>query len=436
MGFYGANLAGSVFGCLLAGFFLLRLYDMTTATCAAATLNVVVAIAALVLAGKTAAAPQTEIPLSDTETQSSYPSLVYFTIALSGLSALGAEVVWTRLLSLLLGGTVYTFSIILAVFLIGMGLGSGAGSIIARTCAAPRSALAFCQLALAGAIAWAAFVICRSLPYWPINPGMYTNDWGPWHMFQLDILRAAWMVLPASLLWGASFPLAIASIAVPGRDPGRMVAAIYASNTIGAILGSLGFSLLVIPRFGTRWAQQSLILIAAISAVIAFVSCASAPRSIGARGSKLSGLTFARLSYGIAALLAVTILIETVSGIPWMMVAWVIFGNLQARGKRISEKDDPLQGSKPFSGTVYVGEGMNVSSPSRNRPRAFFHGAGKVQHPASLRTCPAADARSSSPACRTGSGKGRFVVACGAGVKPVRSISQRPAHRRLRYRPA
>ena len=42
---------------------------------------------------------------------------------------------------------------------------------------------------------------------------MYTNDWGPWHIFQLDLLRTAWMILPASLLWGASFPLAIAAIA-------------------------------------------------------------------------------------------------------------------------------------------------------------------------------------------------------------------------------
>ena len=423
--FYGANIAGSVFGCLLAGFYLLRLYDMTTATCAAAALNVVVAIAALVLARKTAAAPQAEMQLSDTETQSSYRSLVYLTIALSGLSALGAEVVWTRLLSLLLGGTAYSFSIILAVFLTGMGLGSGAGSIIARTCAAPRSALAFCQLALAGAIAWAAFIICRSLPYWPINPGIYTNDWGPWHLFQLDILRAAWMVLPASLLWGASFPLAIASIAVRGRDPGRMVAAIYASNTVGAILGSLGFSLIVIPRFGTRWAQQSLILVAAVSAVIAFVSCAAAPRSIGAGGRRLSGLAFARLSSGIVALLAVTILIETVSGIPWMMVAWGRFSATymaQAEPKIISERDDPPRGGTPFQWhCTYVGEGMNVSvavTKSSTGAR-FFHGAGKVQassQPQDMRLQRMLGHLSALACRKPDQVKDVLVVACGAGV--------------------
>ena len=57
---------------------------------------------------------------------------VYVTIALSGLTALGAEVVWTRLLSLMLGATVYTFSLILAVFLVGLGIGSSAGSFMAR----------------------------------------------------------------------------------------------------------------------------------------------------------------------------------------------------------------------------------------------------------------------------------------------------------------
>ena len=66
---------------------------------------------------------------------------VYFTIALSGLCALGAEVVWTRLLSLMLGPTVYTFSIILAVFLVGLGIGSGIGSFLAQKSPRPERML-------------------------------------------------------------------------------------------------------------------------------------------------------------------------------------------------------------------------------------------------------------------------------------------------------
>ena len=80
------------------------------------------------------------------------------------MSALGAEVVWTRLLSLMLGGTVYTFSIILAVFLIGLGIGSGVGSFLARGTVSPRIALGGCQMLLAAAIAWTALHDLRFHP--------------------------------------------------------------------------------------------------------------------------------------------------------------------------------------------------------------------------------------------------------------------------------
>ena len=75
---------------------------------------------------------------------------VYVAIALSGLTALAAEVVWTRLLSLHFGATVYTFSLILAVFLVGLGIGSTVGATMARNVASPRRALGWCQLLLCG----------------------------------------------------------------------------------------------------------------------------------------------------------------------------------------------------------------------------------------------------------------------------------------------
>jgi spermidine synthase len=423
--FYGGNIAGSVMGCLLAGFYLLRLHDMATATYAAAVLNIAVAVAAFVLAMRTTTAPQSREPLQYSEAQSSYQSLVYLTIALSGLSALGAEVVWTRLLSLLLGGTVYSFSIILAVFLIGLGLGSGAGSILARTCAAPRAALSLCQLSLAGAIAWAALIVSRSLPYWPINPGISTNDWGPWHLFQLDLLRAAWMMLPASLLWGASFPLAIAAVAVHGRDPGRMVGTVYASNTVGAILGSLVFSLYIIPRFGTRWAQQCLILVAAASATTAVVSWVLAQRSMRSAEGRASALTFSHLSCAVVSFFIVLLLAASVSGIPWTVVAWGRFSATymaQAEPEIIKESQKPPASGKPSQWyCTYVGEGMNVSvAVTRTAAGArFFHGAGKVQAsnlPQDMRLQRMLGHLSALTCKRPDQVKDVLVVACGAGV--------------------
>src|SRR4051812_43568634 len=100
--FYGGNIAGAVFGCLLAGFYLLRVHDMATATYVAFALNVAVAATALALASA-----RHDVPAgADTNAGAGRAAgdwAVYLAIGLSGMSALGAEVVWTRLLSLLLG---------------------------------------------------------------------------------------------------------------------------------------------------------------------------------------------------------------------------------------------------------------------------------------------------------------------------------------------
>jgi spermidine synthase len=97
----------------------------------AAAINAAVALFGLALAaivpGSRAAIGEDVQPPEPVKLTPSAP-LVYITTAFSGLSALGAEAVWTRLLSLLLGATVYTFSIILAVFLFSLWAGSGAGS--------------------------------------------------------------------------------------------------------------------------------------------------------------------------------------------------------------------------------------------------------------------------------------------------------------------
>ena len=81
---------------------------------------------------------------------------VYVAIALSGLTALGAEVIWTRILSLLFGGTVYTFSLIAAAFLCGLGIGSAKGAWLARYSERPGLLLAGFQVGAAVAVAWGA----------------------------------------------------------------------------------------------------------------------------------------------------------------------------------------------------------------------------------------------------------------------------------------
>src|SRR5215471_13088957 len=252
MGFlYGSNIAGAVSGCLLAGFYLLRVYDMRVATLVGAAINFAIAAVSYLLARQHKADDSNRSPAPSTHHGDWY---VYAATCLSGLTALGAEVVWTRSLSLMIGATVYTFSIILAGFLIGLGLGSAAGSALGRR--NPRIALGVRQFLLAAAIFWSAYALSSSLPYWPVNPFLAKS---PWFNFQIDMVRCLWTVLPPAILWGASFPLALAAAASPRQDPGQLVGRMYAANTIGAILGAIGFSMVVIPWIGSRDSERLLI---------------------------------------------------------------------------------------------------------------------------------------------------------------------------------
>ena len=362
--FYGGNTIGAVFGCLLAGFYLLRVHDMPFATFVAVLLNLAVAAAAWTLArieprttpvaaGAPVAgdAPGVDVPVSPRDAR-----LIYFAIALSGMSALGAEVVWTRLFSLLLSGTTYTFSIILAVFLIGIGLGSGAGAFIARRTTNPRRALGIAQLLLIAAIAWTSWNITTSLPVWPINPRLTPN---PWIQFQIDLVRCLWAILPAACLWGASFPLALAAVASKGQDGGVVVGRVYAANTVGAIIGAVAVSLVFVGWIGTQNTERILIALAAVAALAALAPSA--------------GLGPARPRLGLRELIGALVIVEVAAvmgrSVAPVPAALIGHGRLTAVEGRTAET------------YLYVGEGMS-GSPAVSRDAngiLSYHNAGKVQ---------------------------------------------------------
>jgi spermidine synthase len=407
--FYGGNIAGAVFGCLLAGFYLLRVFDRATATYVACAIDLAVALVALALAGPTRYEAAGHEPNPGRAEQVRGIRAVYLVIALSGMSALGAEVVWTRLLSLMLGATVYTFSLILAVFLTGLGIGSGAGALLARG-SAPRLALGVCQLFLAGAVAWAALMISESLPYWPVNPALSAS---PWYTFQLDLARCLWAVLPPACLWGASFPLALAAVAAPGQDPGRLVGGVYAANTVGAITGALAFSLLVVPAIGTVGAERALLGLTLAGGLLALVPLLRAPKPAAAR---VGGAVALAAATGMAAWLG-----GRLTPIPWAVVAYGRYAAAQAPNlapRVVAQNDVPREPGSPETYCVYVGEGRNDSvAVTQTRGGLLgFHGAGKAQ----ASTLPA-DMRLQRmlghiPALLHPKPKSVLVVACGAGV--------------------
>src|SRR5450432_3775184 len=340
---YGGNTAGAVFGCLLAGFYLLRIYNTATATYVAAAINLWVGLIGFWLAAHTPAqldAVAVPAARATASTQRRWP--VYVTIAISGATALGAEVIWTRLMGMLLGSTVYVFSIILAVFLIGLALGATAGSWLVEI-VRPRLALGWCQILLTAGFAWTAYMIADSLPYWPINPLLAIS---PWHTFQLDLVRCLWAILPPAVLWGASFPLACAALASEGagpgagpgpslasQDSGRVVGGVYAANTFGAIVGALAVSLVLVPWIGTQDSQRVLLALTAASALFMLV-----PYVVENRSMPVAALA-------AVSMLGAGLLVRGVDAIPGEVIAY---------GRRIAI-------SANNSKILYTAEGINSS---------------------------------------------------------------------------
>jgi spermidine synthase len=359
--FYSGNIAGAVFGSLLAGFYLLRIHDSIFASFVAVAINILVALMALILSIPARYEAQTGTERLPGAVEESFvvsrsranPWLVYLIIALSGMAALGGEVIWTRLLSLLLGGTVYTFSIILAVFLFGLGIGSAIGAALARGNRPPMALLCGCQWLLAAAIAWTSGTLGNSLPYhWPLDS--LTSD--AWLGFKLDLAHCLWILLPATVLWGASFPLALA--AARGHDSARLVGGVYAANTVGGIFGGICFSIIFIPVLGTQHSQQLLVGISTLAALLAFAAIA-----------RKCWKTFPS-ALGGAVILATLILV------PAMIADGIakVPGGLVAYGRKATITFGYT--------TIYVGEGMNntvaVTRDLKDNIRNF-HVSGKVE---------------------------------------------------------
>jgi spermidine synthase len=267
------------------------------------------------------------------------------------------------------------------VFLTGIGIGSSAGSALARVVSNPRVALAWCQLSLCVAIAWTAYIVNASLPYWPINPSIST---AAAFQFQLDLTRAFYAMLPGAILWGASFPLALAALAGQDEDPARLVGGVYAANTLGAIIGALGASLIMTIWLGSQRAQQLLIILAALSALLLV-------------WKEKAAATIVSASAVAAALLAFTV--------PPLAPMLVAFGRYAATQMGQAE-------------VIYVGEGWNaaVAVSERSNGVRNYHNAGKVQASSEPQDMRLQRMLGHLTTLVPHSARTALVIGCGAGV--------------------
>ncbi len=251
---YAVNSLGAAFGCLLAGLVLVPARGLLITERSAAGLNVLLAVAALVL-GRRSGAGAEDPPRSegaDLAPAQYGPRAVQIALvgtALAGFTSMLYETTWIRLLSIVIGGTSYAFTLILTAFIIGIALGS---FWLSRR-ADDDALLTFgrMQLALAAAV-------CVALPTYERLPYVFIQlnhalehaptAW-PLYQFLTFFFCGAVLVLPAFFL-GAGFPaaarVALSSIERVGGELGR----VYVWNTAGTVSGSLLGGLLLLPWLG------------------------------------------------------------------------------------------------------------------------------------------------------------------------------------------
>jgi spermidine synthase len=285
---YGLNTLGAVAGSAAAGFFLLRYYSVSTALLTAIAINFLIGLAGVFLpdrpeeatartarksgsTGKGRAMPvQSLQPESNTPAYRRSAKLVLFGIGVSGFCALGYEVLWTRILTLTIGTSVYGFTIMLIAFLTGIALGSNAYGLIfnmllpaahgVRNRIFGFGAVQF----MIGAAALAVTITIRDLPVHSLvlmkffaHMGLNTFDARQWANMALAF---SYMLIP-SFFMGLAFPLAGDVTAVFRKDTGRAVGRVLTYNTIGAILGSAVSGFVLIYVFGIERSLQLLTII-------------------------------------------------------------------------------------------------------------------------------------------------------------------------------
>lgn len=176
------------------------------------------------------------------------PILLSLIFVLSGAAGLIYESVWTRYLGLFVGHSAYAQIIVLTIFLGGMSAGAFTVSRISERLRDPLAAYAYTELAIGmiGYVFHGVFVAATSAAYDHLFPSLAG---APHAVLVLKWSMAALLILPQSILLGATFPLMSAgALRIVPRHPGRVLAQLYFANSIGGAAGVLiaGFWLLAV----------------------------------------------------------------------------------------------------------------------------------------------------------------------------------------------
>ena len=261
---YGTNTLGGALGCLLAGFILMLACGVRASAYAAALVNFLIAAAAWGLYRYGSPESSDKVSPNASDSPQVYPSYIYPLIlsvfAISGFTALGYQVLWTRTLVFFLTSEIHSFTIMLTSFLFGLGLGS---LLFSQFIDKQKNLLLILGLVeiLVGLSAvltlWEFGKIANILQF---IESLLSSDWSTyvWGRFIISFFI---MLVPAMLL-GTVFPILSKIYTHNFQKVGGSIGIIYAVNAFGSIAGPFVAAFFLIPRMGIT---NSIILLAGLN---------------------------------------------------------------------------------------------------------------------------------------------------------------------------
>ncbi len=298
---YGLNTLGAVVGTALAGFFLIEHVGIRASLWATAALNLALGAGALALARPLPPEPAGQ-PVASRDATPPPRAVRAAALVLLGVTAFAAlldEIAWTRVLVMVVGGSTYAFTLVLLVFLLGIGIGS---VLVARrpTARAPTAADAGLAQGITGAGAALLLLLFAALPQYVIAVFQHPEFGATTRLLLLGLAVGAVVLIPA-IGMGLTFPL-LTDLAAP-RDAARAadVGAAYALNTLGSIVGAVltGFVLVV-----TLGSETTLRIGLVINGVAALGLAVLAARGVAEGSAEHRALRFRVLGAAVLASVA------------------------------------------------------------------------------------------------------------------------------------
>jgi spermidine synthase len=262
---YFVNSLGAVLGTVLAGFFLLQYFGLKGSIYIGATLELAVGVLALSVSRTfSSAEPRSERINAkvkrDKEVESSQElisekqfKIILWMAALTGLCSMIYEVAWLRILIPILSSSTYSFTIILTVFITGITLGSYLVYKYQNKIKRAMRFVAYCQIGIVLSILL-SLPLYERVPFtiWSVvsNSDFIQTSYNSYLVLQF-ILIFFLMIIP-TIFMGMTLPI-LSRIAIRRiSDSGQTIGRIFALNTLGTVVGSIGAGLVLIPTIGIR----------------------------------------------------------------------------------------------------------------------------------------------------------------------------------------